>query len=514
LPPLDLGIPLILTWLPALVLAREVGWKRRFRLGWLLAAGYEVILHFFLAPTIENMTGLPFAAGLGVVALYAAWHGLIGAVFLALAEPVRRVAERRWLPLGVIAVAALFASLEAAWPRVFTASIGRGFWEIGPIHATAALTGVAGLTFMALLVSAGLADYWVQRSPRRLVPAAALLAALLTFGVGWHLHATGAEPDRVLRVAIVQPNYTLEEKRRAAGRIDPGQASVQRVRFFHRIERHLRGLAPDTWDLVVASEGSFPFYWYVEADERAPGEHTGATEATARIQRAIAEGPRTHTIIGGLRLGDDGRVRNTAVHFGPDGEIRGHYDKQTLMPFSEYVPGRDLFAGLSGAVPGISNVYAGDTPCAFDLDGVRVACGICYETVFTGKTREDVGDAELLINLTIDTWFGATNAPESHLMVQTSRAAELGVPLVRAALSGISAVVDADGVARRRLELGVEGVLAAEVPLRALSAPYRTVGPAFAWLLGLLTLGLLVDAFRHRQELFPPTVVRPPRPPA
>ncbi len=512
-PPLDLALPALVAWGPALVLARRVDWRRRFRLGWLLGFGYQVILFFFLAPTTVNMTGLPYAAGLGVVALYAAWHGLIGGLFLALAEPARRAAERRRPWLGPLAVAATFTAVEAAWPQVFTVTVGHGLWEIGPVHALAALTGVPGLSFVALLVSAGGADAWVHRSARRLGPSAATLLALLGFAVAWHLHATAAGPARTLEVAIVQPNYTLEEKQRASGRVDPGESAAQRARMLERFEQMLRALPADRYDLVVASEGSFPVLWDVHADERPADEPATATRLTRRIQAAVAEGPRAHAIIGGLRRGRDGKTRNAAVHLGPDGRILSHYDKQTLMPFGEYMPGRDLFPQLARAVPGVSDFYPGDRPCAFDVDGVRVACGVCYETIFAEDTRADAAGADLLVNLTIDTWFGDTNAPEAHLMIQASRAAELGVPLVRAALSGVSAVVDADGVARRRLPLDQAGVLEADVALRDLCPPYRAVGPAFAWLCAALALGLLADAFARRRELSSEAGVPPAPPP-
>ncbi|MCA9513621.1 MAG: apolipoprotein N-acyltransferase, partial [Myxococcales bacterium] len=327
------------------------------------------------------------------------------------------------------------------------------------------------------------------------------IAALLALALGWHLHVAATDPYDTLRVAIVQPNYTVEEKQRAASRRDKAAAAAQREAFLERITAQIKALPPDTYDLVVASEGAFPYSWRVDADRFADGAPMPTTvRATKRLQEAIASGPRTDAIVGGLRLGPSERVRNAAVQLGADGGIRAYYDKQILMPFGEYMPLRSVFPSLAEAVPGISNFEEGDAACAFAVGDVSVACGICYETCFSLPTRADLGSASLLVNLTIDTWFGTTNAPESHLMLQAPRAAELGVPLVRGALSGISAVVEPTGDVVATLPLDTAGVLDVNVPLRDVTPPWRVIGPVVPWLFEVITLLLLVDVVARRRR--------------
>jgi len=538
LPEPNLALPALVAWVPVLILARrEMSWRQRLRLGWLLGFGVELLLFWFIGFTMREMTTLPAVAGVGLTVLYAAWHGLLAGVFLALAEPARRAAAARLRGAGPVAVAAVYAAVEWLWPQIFPWSLGHAFWQVSPVLSIAALTGVPGVAFWVMLINGILAEVVLRRAWRELLAPLGVAVGLLAFGVGWSAHVSATEPTGALRVAIVQPNFTLEEKQRASGRVargergERGMALKQRELLLDRLEARLAALPPDTFDLVVAPEGGFPLYWRVDVESYPPdGPAPYMVEATRRVQRAIAAGPRAHAIIGGLRRpvsgavsapegaapwgavggdyggrvypgpGADDRPRNTAVHFGPGGELRGFYDKQTLMPFGEYLPLSDVFPSLAGSVPGIANFAPGDRPCTFAVGDVLVGCGICYESVFAGPTRADLGSADALVNLTIDTWFGTTNAPESHLMLQVPRAVELGVPLIRAALTGISTVIGPDGRALGRLPLDVDAVLEVEVPLRRLRPPYRRWGPVVPWaLVALAGLALGDAAWRRRR---------------
>lgn len=513
MPEANLSVPALVAWAPALVLARRLPARRRFRLGWLLGFTTEVTLMWFIAGTMVRMTGLPFAAGAALAVAYGLWHGLLSGVFLWLAEPLREAAEARLPRSGLFAIAAAYAAIEWLWPQVFPLSIAHAFWEVGPVISLTALVGVPGLAFLVLLVNAVVAEGWVTRSARRVVPGVIAVAALLAAGLGWHLYVAGVAPYRTLRVAIVQPNYTVAEKQRAASRRDTRAAAAQREAFLERLTAAIEALPPRTYDLVVASEGAFPYSWRVDADRFPDGAPMPTTvRATKRLQAAIARGPATDAIIGGLRLGPSERVRNAAVHLGADGGIRAYYDKQVLMPFGETMPLSDVFPSLVGAIPGISDFEAGDAACAFAVGDVSVACGICYETCFSLPTRTDLGSAALLVNLTIDTWFGTTNAPESHLMLQAPRAAELGVPLVRAALSGISAVVEPTGDVVATLPLDTAGVLDVNVPLRDVTTPWRAIGPVVPWLFVAVTALLLADVVVRRRRRRRADAAPPPTP--
>ena len=498
MPDCDWVLPVLVALVPALALARRLPRKRRFRLGWWLGFVSQLVIMRWIPFTVTEMSAVPLPVAWLMWFAYAAWHALPYGLFFALSEPVRRAVATRAPWASAIAVAALFAVLEWAWPMVFPWSLGQAFWEFPPVACIAGWVGVPGLVFFVALVNAALAEAWVVRrdgtSARAAVAAAGLALALLAAGTAWHLVARGAPATRTLQVAIVQANYTLDQKKHAT--------LVQRVQLLDKLDGLLGQIPRGKFDLILGSEGAFPLYWKVDAEGQDPRMGGINARATRRFLRMLADGPHTTAVFGGLRENDNKDAWNSAVLITPDGHIASVYDKRTLVPFGEYIPFSDLFPSLK-SVRGIGHLEAGVAPCAFDIVGVPTICGICYETMFAGDVRANAGDARLQLNLTIDTWFGRSTAPWMHLMVHSSRAIELGTPLVRAALTGVSTVIYPDGTLGPSLGLDETGVLPVEVPITELTPPYRVLGPVLPYALAVLVGLALIDAFLRRRELFP-----------
>jgi apolipoprotein N-acyltransferase len=495
----------IFGWLP-----REPSPRRRLLVGWLAGFTLELIIFRWIPFTITEMTPLPLAAG-GLMALaYALWHGLVLGLGAMLAPPLARQAARLHAGLAPVATVLVFVVLGWLWPVVFAWSPAHALWEVAPVHHVAATFGVPGLFAALLLPQAALAELLRSRagaepSPRlRASVCTPLALAAVLFAVGlltWRLAAT-SEVVETLRVGVLQPNYTLAEKKHAD--------RAMRERLFARFSEQLAAIPPGRFDLLIASEGAFPLYWRTDTPPLGTPA-TGTQEATRRLQEVLARGPRTPAMIGGLReVGEvtdaSGRRRrelaNSVVFFDAEARIVGAYDKRLLVPFSEAVPFSDIFPALRDAVPGFGTLRRGASDCRFPLpdSGLVVSCGICYENLFAPETRAGLGDARLIANFTIDTWFGTSTAPRLHLASHASRAVELGVPFVRSALTGISAVVAADGAVLGRLPLDVRGVLAVEVPITAWVTPYRHVGDLFAQLATLFVVALAFLAWRARRR--------------
>ena len=182
------------------------------------------------------------------------------------------------------------------------------------------------------------------------------------------------------------------------------------------------------------------------------------------------------------------RAYNSIYVIDHDGSILSVYDKIHLVPFGEYLPFQDFLERLGlmqlTKVPG--GFIAGDRRRALNVPGApRMLPFICYEIIFPNEAMPGGDRQGWLVNLTNDGWFGVSSGPYQHLQQARVRAIELGLPLVRAANTGISAVIDPLGRIIKSLPLGTEGVLDAPLP-RRIDAPLyaRTRDGAVALLLG------------------------------
>ena len=181
-------------------------------------------------------------------------------------------------------------------------------------------------------------------------------------------------------------------------------------------------------------------------------------------------------------MGEDGRLYNTAFLLGTDGQIHGRYDKRHLVPFGEYVPLQQVFFFLDKLVVGIGDFGRGRRATVFSLDGVRFSVMICYEAIFPGEVREFGRDgAEFLVNITNDAWFGRSGAPSQHLAMAAMRAVENGMYLVRAANTGISAVVAPTGEILAETGIFTEATLLGTIHPRLRETPYTRYGDMLAW---------------------------------
>jgi apolipoprotein N-acyltransferase len=187
-------------------------------------------------------------------------------------------------------------------------------------------------------------------------------------------------------------------------------------------------------------------------------------------------------LVGSPDVGDDGRLYNTAFLLGRDGRIQGRYDKRHLVPFGEYVPLHQVFFFLDKLVVGIGDFGWGQRATVFSLNGARFSVMICYEAIFPDEVREFVRDgAEFLVNITNDAWFGRSGAPSQHLAMAAMRAVENGMYLVRAANTGITAVVAPTGEILAETGIFTEAALLGTIHPRLGETPYSRFGDVLAW---------------------------------
>ncbi len=467
--------------------------------------------------SLREATGIGWWLGFGYFLAGLWW---LGAAFLV------EAADFAWaLPFGVAGLPAILACFTAAgfglarffwcagssrilalalslgiaeWLRgvLFTGfpwnAIGMAFGGNLVLAQTASLVGLNGLTFLAILVFASpatLADVYMRREgilTPALMAGIALLSAMTFFGTLrlWQ-GASASQPG--VRLRIMQPNTPQDEKFR------PENGDAILTHYLELSDRATTNGGDASVEIthLIWPESAFPFFLAREA------------QALSRISgalgnRILVTGAARMELIGAARLpGEIAKVAyyNAVQVLGRAGMVLDTYDKVHLVPFGEYLP-------FSGLLESIGLRHFVHIPGGFEPGAVRKLLDVpglpgvfplvCYEAVFPGVLDPQLRrDAGMLINVTNDGWFGMTAGPHQHLAQSRLRAVEEGLPIVRAANTGISAIIDPYGRFIGRLPLGVEGVLDGNLPAPIASplfARWPIVAPLALFLLGLLAL--------------------------
>ncbi|MGG7565301.1 apolipoprotein N-acyltransferase [Rhodovulum sp. DZ06] len=480
-PPYGLWPAALLGWgLAALLWAEAAarGPLAAFFAGWALGTGAFLsglwwIGEAFFVDAARHGWMAPFAiAGLGA-GLGLFW-GLAFAAAARLARPGAAPAAPSGLPAALLFAGAM-AAVEYARTHVLT-----GFpWGLPayalsqtPVAQAASFLGPHGLGLALILGPAAAA--LVRRRPPRLAAAALSLAALAA-AWSWGAGREAAAPAPGLEAPVlrlVQPNATQADKWR------PELAAM----WFDRLLALSAAPEGDSVpDLVIWPETAGP--WLLKREP----------EVRARIAEAAGGAP---VLLGVRRVGVDargtGEWRNAVQALSPAGEIIASYDKHHLVPFGEYVPLGSVMHRIGlGAFVGAS-FGSGPGPAALDLPGLpRAQPQICYETIFPHEVLRGAARPAWIVQVTNDAWFGASAGPWQHFHQARMRAIEQGLPVVRAANTGISAVIDARGRTLAALPLNEAGALQAALPPADPPTPYARTGdwPAIAAILACLALG-------------------------
>jgi apolipoprotein N-acyltransferase len=206
----------------------------------------------------------------------------------------------------------------------------------------------------------------------------------------------------------------------------------------------------------------------------------------------------TVLITGAVRLAEPGsgtpRAYNSAYAIDHDGSILSIYDKMHLVPFGEYLPFQSTLErlGLMQLTKVVGGYLHGERRRPIGTPGAPPFLPlVCYEIIFPGEAVPRGERPHWLVNVTNDAWYGISSGPYQHFHQARVRAIEEGLPLVRAANNGISAVIDPVGRIVAMLPLGVEGVFDSELPKRISATPYSRLGD---WPTGAVVAFVLVFA--------------------
>ena len=450
--------------------AAVVGWW--FGFGYFLASLWWIGAAFLVEASVFGWL-LPFA----VIAMPA---GL--ALFTALGAAIAMLLWSRGA-LRLFAFAFAFTATEWLRGHILTGfpwnTFGYAFAESLSLMQGASVVGVYGLTFFALLL---LATPVLLLRPRPAAYAQVGAAILVLAGAAlWGAHRLDTHPDTPVpgvHLRIMQPNLAQDEKF-AYGR------SRQILADYLALSARPTKTYPDGLkdvSVLIWPESAFPFIY-----EREPW-----------AQEAIAEALPDNVILvaGAVRYGTPpkGYVSpffNSIRVIDHEGRVLQSTDKVHLVPFGEYLPFQATLEemGLEQLTRIRGGFSAGTALTPLHVPGLpRAAPLVCYEAIFPGQVIPEGPRPGLMINLTNDAWFGETPGPYQHFVQARLRAVEEGLPLVRAANTGISAIIDPMGRMVAGSELGTATLVDGWLP-QAL----KTV-PAFATYGRMILFGLLSGA--------------------
>jgi apolipoprotein N-acyltransferase len=350
-----------------------------------------------------------------------------------------------------------------------------------PLARIATVTGVYGLSFAVVVVNAAFALAVLLKAERRRMTLMVALASALALQAGVAMKPAASPATRT--AVLVQPNIpildaawtmeffhqTLEEMSRLSASPTPQQASPR---------------------LVVWPESPAPFY---ERDPNLRAPVSRAAQATESWVLMGTLGSRPAAAGAEQRF----EVLNSASLVTPQGEWAERYDKVHLVPFGEYVPFRRLLFFAGSLTKEVGDFTPGDRRTIMRMDGHGVAAIICFEAIFPDEVREFVaGGAEVLLNISNDTWLGESGGPRQHLNMARMRAIENRRWVLRATNSGITAAIDPEG--RVVASAGRDTATALVAPYEFVTSTtfYTRHGDVFAFLCAIITAAALAWALR------------------
>ena len=438
--------------------------------GWALGVGYfGFSLRWIVSPFLVHIERDGWMAPFAVILMAAGF-----ALFWGLAAGLTQKAFRGSMTgfgLSIVAVEALRSLILTGFPWALLGHV----LVATPMSEMAALGGPHLLTLFVVLMALCLSLIATGRPGSGALLFAVIVIATTGFGI---MRTTTAPQFNGPVVRLIQPNAPQDEK---------WDIDKRHIFFDRMLDYTAQGDVPD---LVVWPESSIP---------------TLLNYADAELEM-VSEAARGAPLIVGVNRAQGGLYHNSFILLGRGGSINAFYDKQHLVPFGEYVPGGDLLHKIG--IQGFGSSYGGGfTPGAgnrtFEVPGIgAIRPLICYEGIFA----EEVGGTDIrpraLVLITNDAWFGKDAGPYQHLAQARLRAIEQGVPMVRVANTGISAMINAYGEVTASIEMNTAGFIDAPLPPMLEPTPYSKTGDVPV--LVLLFFLMCVLTWRCRQFLVDP----------
>lgn len=486
------GIVAWIALVPLMYSCRESTVISGFIRGFVAGLVFNVGLLYWIAFVIVNYGHLSLPIGIFAMLLMAAYLSIYVALFTAGLVYLRDRGIAQ-----VIAAPLLWTCLEYAKSHLLT-----GFpWEnlaysqylYIPLIQIADITGIYGLTFVIVLINVIICDLLTgfigglerKESKRLLMEVAGgvlILIALWGYGdmrVRQMREIVDSAPS--LDISLIQGNIDQSIK-----------WNPQHQDETLEIYKSLSGSAsPSTSGLIIWPETAAPFYF----------QDMGLRTREVVL---IAKNSANWLLFGSpsyIRKDNQVSFFNSAFLLSPEGRIAGRYDKVHLVPYGEYVPMRRFFPFIGKLVAGVGDFGTGKGYYPLLMDDRKVGVLICYEAIFpeSSLAYKRMG-AGLLVNITNDAWFGRSSAPYQHLSMTAFRAVENRLYVLRAANTGISAIIDPTGKIISHTDLFTRTALKGKARFIDKRTCYMAYGDAFAYLCLISLFIILLNPFVRRKK--------------
>ncbi|OZG72388.1 apolipoprotein N-acyltransferase [Hahella sp. CCB-MM4] len=447
---------------------------RSFAQGWSFGLGFFGVGVSWVYVSIHDHGGASMPLALALTSLFVAGIALFPALQFVLTAKLAAAAKK---PLNITARTLLFISVWVLfeWVRSWFLTgfpwlyLGNAFIET-PLAGWAPITGVYGVSLFILLTTAGGYLYWHYRQKKLLINV--LLFIGLLWGSGALLKSVEWTKalDDPFTVSMVQANIPQD------GKWEP----------FNRdwITKDYLDLTSDLWssDLIIWPETALPYFQH---------------QATKLITKLDQQAKDTNTTLAmGILSAEFDKSGKATVYnsFSVIGNGKGLYNKQKLVPFGEYVPLEDQLRGLIRFfnMPMSDMAKGSSEQSSLRYGKHRLMPLICYEVVYPDFVAEHARQAELLVTVSNDSWFGASIGPHQHLQIAQMRALETRKYMLRSTNNGITAIIDPFGNITNRAPQFERTTLTGQARLRSGETPFVITG---SWpiliLCALIAMGVL-----------------------
>ena len=479
----------IMAWaalIPLFFALKDATPREALKTGFLTGFVAHVGILYWIVYVVVQYGYLPVYAGIAAMLLLSAYLSLYTACFAMGVVFLKDRGVRLWISAPL-----LWTLLEFMRAHLLT-----GFpWEnlaysqylYARVIQIADITGIYGITFAVVMINAVLYDLFSARFRGRSLLAEAVVAGLVMMTIIGYGHYRIGSIEELLKkaprlgVALVQGNIDQDMK------WNPLFQS-QTIDIYRSLSRQA---GPAGGGLIVWPETAAPFYF----------------QQRDAMQEAVVDVARTSgsaLLFGSPSYEDENgsiAYMNSAFLLKPDGTVSGRYDKVHLVPYGEYVPLRRFFPFIGKLVAGVGDFKPGKGFYPLTIDGLRLGVLICYEGILPEAARDYKREkSHLLVNITNDAWFGRTSAPYQHLSMTVFRAIESRLYLVRAANTGISAIIDPKGEILSRTGIFERTTLTGDVKIIDEKTCYAAYGDVFVYLCAIALLIVTVLSMKRREK--------------